>query len=250
MKRQRPVIWFLLCTSVCALAQGKTSAGENITEPFELNSAGFNGGKISGIAVPDVAAPAPSPRTDAEPLNVLPDEEVSKYLADGIEPSDDTSEMTDPGKLAADDVRGDGKIALYNVYSHESLEVVYREADGGYNLEAFGKIRHFMRCRLTQKEIDTPPELVELLDKIQDHFGGRPVRVDSGYRSPKLNSHISGSAKHSLHMKGWAADIEIPGVSTKALKTYALSLHAGGVGYYPRDGFVHVDIGAVRYWEQ
>jgi uncharacterized protein YcbK (DUF882 family) len=45
-----------------------------------------------------------------------------------------------------------------------------------------------------------------------------------------------------------AMDIALPGVSTKHLRDAALSLKLGGVGFYPRDGFVHVDCGPVRHW--
>jgi uncharacterized protein YcbK (DUF882 family) len=55
-------------------------------------------------------------------------------------------------------------------------------------------------------------------------------------------------AKNSLHMQAHAIDIRIPGVSTLTLRDAALALHEGGVGYYPRSGFVHVDTGRVRTW--
>jgi uncharacterized protein YcbK (DUF882 family) len=50
-------------------------------------------------------------------------------------------------------------------------------------------------------------------------------------------------------MKGEAIDIRIPGVSLAKLRRAALSLHLGGVGYYPESDFVHVDVGRVREWE-
>lgn len=50
-------------------------------------------------------------------------------------------------------------------------------------------------------------------------------------------------------MQGEAIDIRIPGVPVSKLRDLALSLHRGGVGYYPRSGFVHVDVGRVRRWE-
>ena len=63
-----------------------------------------------------------------------------------------------------------------------------------------------------------------------------------------MRKKSSGVAKNSLHIKGWAADIHVPGVALKKLHEYAVSLKAGGVGYYPSSGFVHVDVGRVRYW--
>ncbi|MGA8180817.1 MAG: DUF882 domain-containing protein, partial [Desulfobacterales bacterium] len=55
-------------------------------------------------------------------------------------------------------------------------------------------------------------------------------------------------AKNSLHMEGEAVDIRIPGCDTRRLRNICMSLKAGGVGYYPKSDFVHVDIGSVRYW--
>ena len=49
-------------------------------------------------------------------------------------------------------------------------------------------------------------------------------------------------------MHGKAIDIRIPGVALSDLRDAAMSLNAGGVGFYPRDKFVHVDTGKVRYW--
>jgi uncharacterized protein YcbK (DUF882 family) len=45
-----------------------------------------------------------------------------------------------------------------------------------------------------------------------------------------------------------AIDIRVPGVPTARLRDVALSLHEGGVGYYPVSQFVHVDVGPVRQW--
>ena len=55
-------------------------------------------------------------------------------------------------------------------------------------------------------------------------------------------------ASHSLHMDGKAIDIRIPGVPLAELRDAAVSLRGGGVGYYPREQFVHVDTGRVRTW--
>ena len=76
--------------------------------------------------------------------------------------------------------------------------------------------------------------------------------VISGYRSPasnaSLRAHSSGVANRSLHMSGKAIDIALPGCKLADLRRAALSLRAGGVGYYPASGFVHVDTGRVRQW--
>jgi uncharacterized protein YcbK (DUF882 family) len=55
-------------------------------------------------------------------------------------------------------------------------------------------------------------------------------------------------AKHSYHIKGMAVDLRSEGRSLEQVREAALGLQCGGVGYYPRSGFVHVDCGPIRRW--
>ena len=95
--------------------------------------------------------------------------------------------------------------------------------------------------------------LFDLLHLLQQQVGSKgSYHVISGYRSPKtnamLNSKSNGVAKRSLHMQGRAIDIRLPGVELKHLRQAALNLKAGGVGYYPKSNFIHVDTGRTRFW--
>lgn len=54
--------------------------------------------------------------------------------------------------------------------------------------------------------------------------------------------------KKSYHMKGMAVDRRIGGIDLKYLHKAAKSLKGGGVGYYPKSQFVHIDTGPVRSW--
>jgi len=81
----------------------------------------------------------------------------------------------------------------------------------------------------------------------------QPFEVISGYRSPGTNATLrstreGGVAKHSLHMDGKAIDVRLPGVPLADLRDAARSLRGGGVGFYPREQFVHIDTGRVRHW--
>lgn len=147
---------------------------------------------------------------------------------------------------------GDGKIFLRNLHLNEEIEVQYRKADGSYDPSALQLVQKVLRCRVTQVAHDIPIKLLELVDQIQDHFGAHEVMVISGYRSPKFNERLLKTghkvAKNSLHMQGYAMDIRLPGVRTEQIRDYARDLKIGGVGYYPHNGFVHVDIGRIRYW--
>lgn len=86
--------------------------------------------------------------------------------------------------------------------------------------------------------IDTA--LVDVLQKIRDYFG-KPVIINSAYRSPEHNKRVGGSAG-SYHVKGMAADIQIAGVSAVELAYYAQTITNGvGVYYYGNTNFIHVD---------
>jgi uncharacterized protein YcbK (DUF882 family) len=80
----------------------------------------------------------------------------------------------------------------------------------------------------------------------------KPIQLISGYRSPRTNSELrergSGVAKHSYHTLGQAMDFHIEGVQLANIRKAALKMRAGGVGYYPRSNFVHIDTGPVRNW--
>jgi uncharacterized protein YcbK (DUF882 family) len=98
------------------------------------------------------------------------------------------------------------------------------------------------------------PQLFDLLHRVQSELGtGQSFQIISGYRCPKTNAALKatrggGVAKRSLHMDGKAIDVRLPGVPLGDLRDAALSLRQGGVGYYPRDQFVHLDTGRVRHW--
>ena len=97
------------------------------------------------------------------------------------------------------------------------------------------------------------PNVLDQLYALQLQLGLRqPVNVISAYRSPSTNWRLSeGSrsvARNSYHMQAMALDIRVPGGRAWDLCRAARSLGAGGVGYYPRSNFVHIDCGPVRYW--
>jgi uncharacterized protein YcbK (DUF882 family) len=96
----------------------------------------------------------------------------------------------------------------------------------------------------------------DLLHSVMQKLGKPNGVIDivCGYRTPWSNSYlrsrgaVTGVAKNSQHMQARAIDIRVRGVATSKLRDVALSLHGGGVGYYPVSKFVHVDVGPVRQW--
>jgi uncharacterized protein YcbK (DUF882 family) len=143
-------------------------------------------------------------------------------------------------------------LSLYNVHTNESLKIAYWE-DGAYSSSALRQLNYFFRDFRANETREIDPRLFDVLYDIRLlTTPSRPINLVSGYRTPATNAMLAaqseGVARHSMHIEGKAADIHIPGVELRDLHHAAQSLDAGGVGYYPRANFVHVDTGRVRYW--
>jgi uncharacterized protein YcbK (DUF882 family) len=144
---------------------------------------------------------------------------------------------------------------LYHLHTGERLDVVYRVGDT-YLPAALDELNHFLRDYRTDTVKTYDPKEFDVLHSLMARLG-RPdgvIDIVCGYRTPWTNHFLrtraasTGVAEHSQHMEAKAIDIRVPGVSTVKLRNAALSLHDGGVGYYPVSQFVHVDVGPVREW--
>lgn len=152
------------------------------------------------------------------------------------------------------------ELKLYHLHTGESLDVVYRIGDT-YIPSALEQLNHFLRDHRTQDVSSYDPSEFDLLHNLLSRLHRPKATIDivCGYRTPWSNNFLrtrggtvdpseTGVAEHSQHMLAKAIDIRVPGVTTRSLDQAALSLHAGGVGYYPTSQFVHVDVGPVRQW--
>ncbi len=141
---------------------------------------------------------------------------------------------------------------LHNIHTGESLERTYF-AHGAYRPEALSDIDRLLRDHRTGEVAPIDPALLDQIHRVAARLDASgPVHVISGYRSPETNSALSrrgrGVAKRSYHLSGRAADVRLPDVAHADLLRVARDLRAGGVGDYPRSGFVHLDTGPVRTW--
>ncbi|MCE7885904.1 MAG: DUF882 domain-containing protein [Alphaproteobacteria bacterium PRO2] len=146
------------------------------------------------------------------------------------------------------------RVAFKHAHTGESYSGVYRVGDK-YLPDAFKRMNYVLRDFRTHEVFPMDPHVLDLVSIIQNKMGtGKPIEVLSGYRSPKTNAMLrhgsdrTGVAKNSLHMYGQAIDIRADNYSSKRIRAIACGLKAGGVGYYPRSDFVHVDTGQVRTW--
>jgi uncharacterized protein YcbK (DUF882 family) len=143
-------------------------------------------------------------------------------------------------------------VALYNTHTGESVNAVYW-VQGQYLPEAMSAVDRVLRDHRTDEIKPIDPQLLDLLYAISKELEcPHPFDVISAYRSPTTNAYLRFMsrrvAEHSLHMDGKAIDLRIPGWASHTVRRVAVDLRRGGVGYYPRSNFVHVDVGPVRYW--
>jgi uncharacterized protein YcbK (DUF882 family) len=144
-------------------------------------------------------------------------------------------------------------LRLYHTHTGEHIDIVYRRGDV-YLPEAQEELDRFLRDHRTGDVKHYDPRVFDILSDVAAAVGhpGVEIEIICGYRTAWSNEFLrarsAGVAKNSQHMQAHAIDIRIPGVDTLTLRNAALALGRGGVGYYPRSGFVHVDTGRVRTW--
>lgn len=149
-------------------------------------------------------------------------------------------------------VQAERSLSFYNTHTGESLKTVYW-AQGQYSPEALAEVDFILRDFRSGDVKPIAPHLLDLAHELRRRLGSNePIQIISGYRSPATNAmlaaHSGGVASHSLHLVGEALDLRLPGRDLKDVHRAALALAGGGVGYYPRSNFVHIDIGRVRRW--
>jgi uncharacterized protein YcbK (DUF882 family) len=156
-------------------------------------------------------------------------------------------------KTALEEGLPEGKLSLYNTHTQERMTIAYRNHAGEYDPEALASLNWILRCHYTNETTEMDTRVIEYLNMVDNQFGGsNEIHIISGYRSPEYNRLLRregrGVAKHSQHLLGKAIDFCVPNISLASLRNAARNLCYGGVGYYPRTGFVHIDSGNFRTW--
>lgn len=144
------------------------------------------------------------------------------------------------------------RLALKSLHTDESLEVEYW-CDGAYVPAALDALEHLLRDFRNDARHPIDPRLFDILSEVATRLEVEPeFAVISGYRSPVTNAMLhersSGVAARSLHLEGRAIDVRLARTDCAALANMGLALARGGVGYYRRSDFVHLDTGRVRTW--
>ena len=162
--------------------------------------------------------------------------------------------LVSPSELFSYRLPVDRVIRLYNTHTGEHLKATYWAKDHFVKSE-LDNLNNFLRDFRTGDVKKFDVKLFDLLYALQlIRDTNRPFQVLSGYRSPKTNNMLrkksEGVAKNSFHLKAQAIDINLPGTELGDLKKLAHFLRRGGVGYYPKSGFMHIDTGPIRYWHR
>jgi uncharacterized protein YcbK (DUF882 family) len=144
------------------------------------------------------------------------------------------------------------RAVLHNLHTGDAFNEVYY-ANGAYVPSAMAEAMRVLRDWRNGAEHVMEPRLFDALHAISQRLEtNQPFQIISGYRSPATNamlhSRSSQVATTSQHTFGKAVDVRLPGVDLRNLHKAALDVSAGGVGFYPRSDFVHVDVGRVRRW--
>lgn len=144
------------------------------------------------------------------------------------------------------------EVSLVSLHTGERLAIEYFGA-GQYKPEALAALNQLLRDHRTGDVAEIDPRLFDILHDAAVLADREPrFEVISGYRSPHTNAMLNGRsdgvARRSLHMEGRAIDVRLVGYRTDRLRDLALGLQHGGVGYYRKSDFVHLDTGRVRTW--
>ena len=149
---------------------------------------------------------------------------------------------------------GDRELTFYHTHTGKRLNVVYWQ-DGDYVDAALEEINTFLSDFRTGHRVEMDPALLDVIYDVRESLGSTGTyQIISAYRSPETNEMLrnrsasSGVARKSQHVLGKAIDVRLEGVRTAELRDAAIRLQRGGVGYYEKSDFVHMDTGRVRRW--
>jgi uncharacterized protein YcbK (DUF882 family) len=143
-------------------------------------------------------------------------------------------------------------LSFRHLHTNEKLSIKYF-SENNYQPDSLSKINHFLRDFRSSEVYPIDPQLLDFLYSIKQLTGSKGhFEIISGFRSSSTNEMLRGKstgvAKRSFHMKGQAVDVRLTDIKTDALRQAAIALKAGGVGFYKKSNFVHLDTGRFRNW--
>ena len=163
-----------------------------------------------------------------------------------------TTAMLSSGNLFGLSLPIDKTLKLYNIHTGESIQATFFSKDKFVDSE-IERLDYFMRDYRINKSSQMDINLYSLLYAIQITSNTKkPIEILSGYRSKRTNDYLKRHkhhvAKHSYHILARAVDFKVKDRYIKDILKMSRLMEMGGVGYYPRNNFIHVDTGPIRNW--
>ena len=251
----RSILMSLTVTTVLAGTLAVPALAQNSGMPQVVRGSSANSSKSSDAKAPASAnvqraaasrSVAPQRQTpQAQRRNAAQPEALRGSRYGGFAPAPS-------GPAPSLDTTSPRTLSLVNYNTQDVLTVTYW-SNGAYHRQALDQLNQFLRDTRENQATEMDPLLFDVLwhtTRIVGFSGS--IEVLSAFRSPNTNAWLAsvsrGVARDSQHMNGNAMDIRFPGVPVYQIRQAAYSLNMGGVGFYPRSGFVHLDTGPVRYW--
>jgi len=155
-------------------------------------------------------------------------------------------------RVQARPTREKRSLSFFHTHTSNELSVTYK-IDGEFVPRALEQVNEFLGDFRNGEAYPIDPQLLDLLHEVLAASGSTGVfHVISAYRSPETNDMLrqrsKDVAKNSMHVQGKAIDVRLTDLPTARLRDVALELKLGGVGYYRKSDFVHLDTGRVRRW--
>jgi uncharacterized protein YcbK (DUF882 family) len=146
------------------------------------------------------------------------------------------SNAADIAKMVLEQPAKDAELTLYFQNRQETERFTLLDGSRGVRPDALRELSHFVRCWRTGREKPMHPRTVEIVAAMAAHFQVDRVEIVSGYRARPFG------APHSRHFLGRAMDIHVPGIRAKKIAAWLWqNFRHVGVGYYPKQDFVHID---------
>jgi uncharacterized protein YcbK (DUF882 family) len=139
-------------------------------------------------------------------------------------------------------------IELEHLTTHASYQL-RSDAGGRFSQKKMRALAQLLRCHHTGKRHSINERLIEILYATARHYHNAKLFIVAGYRAPQI-ARQKGNPR-SPHKRGVACDFQVAGVSNESVRDYLQkTYHKIGLGYYPRAGFVHLDVGRTKdaYW--
>lgn len=195
--------------------------------------------------------PKPTESETKAPSHGAPSSQSRRHLLRGMALGLPTMLLLAP-TLSPAAVRSPRDLSFYHTHTDERCSVLYYE-NGRYLDDGLAEVNRFLRDFRTDEVHPIDPALLDILYTLKQATQSRGrFEVISAYRSPATNAMLrkasKGVAKKSLHMQGRAIDVRLSDLDVPKLHKAALALQGGGVGYYGKSRFVHLDTGRVRAW--